>query len=703
MARRGALARAVTGHAFTVGYHCAAAMPPTAPLAAASQRIASALQAAARAALGQELPDLVLAQPPSPAMGDFAVSACLPLAKVLKRRPREIAEAVVSAAGAVPGVARMEVAGPGYVNVFLDRRAFALDLLASLESDPPPPRDVFDAPRADRTRGKTIVEHTNINPNKAAHVGHLRNAVLGDCLVRLLQHAGEPVEVQNYIDDTGVQVADVVVAFTAMEGRTPEAALEHVERLVAAPVPPFDHACWDTYAAVSRWLAEDPARAALRQEALHAMETGDGPLAALGARIASAIVARHLALMDRIGVRYHVLPHESDILAARFWQTAFERLKSSGAVHLATLGKNAGCWVMPLTETDAFKNLEDPDKVIVRANGTVTYVGKDIAYQMWKLGLLGLDFRYRPHLDHGGGKVVWTTDTRRGSAGGHPPFGGARRVFNVIDARQSYLQAIVKNALLLLGHHDQAEASVHFSYEMVALTPRTAERLGFELTEGDRGAAYVEMSGRRGLGVKADDLLDQLFRGARALVAQASQERAKALTDEEIDRAAEQVAVGAMRYYMARVTRGRVIAFDVDDALQFQGETGPYLQYSTVRAANIFRKLAEEGVLDVAAVPARARETDLGILVQDATWEVLLAAARVPEAVDRAIQQLEVAHLAKHAFALCQAWNTFYRDNSLLHAESESLRWQRALVARVFLLAQRQVLGLLGIPEPERM
>lgn len=676
-------------------------MTTPAPLPELAVRLRDALQAAARRALGKELLDLHLTSPPSPSHGDFAIAACLPLAKELKRSPRDIAQSVAQAMEPVPGVARIEVAGPGYLNVFLDRKAVLLSLLRHLRAKPAPPQDVHDAPPPIPGRAKIIVEHTNINPNKAAHIGHLRNAVLGDCLVRVLQDGGSPVEVQNYIDDTGVQVGDVVVAFTAMSGRSAAEALPIVRRMVESPERPFDHECWDLYAAVGRWYAEDAARLSHRREALHAMENRQGATSELGELVAMSVVRRHLALMDRIGVRYHLLPRESDVLASRFWAMAFERMKAAGAVHLATEGKNAGCWVMPLTETDEFKNLEDPDKVIVRGDGTVTYVGKDIAYQMWKLGLVEKDFSYRPFHDYGDGKIAWSTDMRDGATTGHPPFGRAQSVYNVIDVRQSYLQQIVRNALVLLGHLDAAEASVHYAYEMVALTPRTAESLGFALTDEDRAAAYIEMSGRRGLGVKADDLLDRLSSEARVRVAAAAEGRG-GMSDDDVARTAEQIAVGALRYYMARITRNRVIAFDIDEALQFQGETGPYLQYSAVRAANVFRRLKEEGE-DPDALLAAAESDDFDILRDDPTWELVLAAARVPEVAERTRASLEMTALAKHGFLLCQSFNAFYRDHRILRAESPALQRQRAAIAQAFLLAHRGLLSLLGVPEPERM
>ena len=674
----------------------------TAPLLELSSRLAEALQAAARQALGRELPDLQLTVPPQSKMGDYAISACLPLARELKKAPRQIAQEVVDALGQVPGVDRIEIAGPGYLNVFLDRAAFAASVFESLEQAPPPPATILDAARVDPSRPKVVVEHTNINPNKAAHVGHLRNAVMGDSLVRLLQHSGSPVEVQNYIDDTGVQVADVVVGFTAVEERSPEDALEHVKALLADGSVRFDHHCWDLYARTGQWYEGDEARLEKRREALHAMEHGEGALAAIGMTVAEAVVRCHLKTMGRLGIRYHVLPWESDILGANFWAEAFERMKAAGAVHLENEGKNAGCWIMPLSETPEFAGMEDADKVIVRSNGTVTYVGKDIAFQMWKFGLIGSDFRYAP-FDEIDGRTLWTTDTDEGSDSGHPEFAHAATVYNVIDVRQAYLQKVVKNALLLCGHAPESERSIHYSYEMVALTPATAEALGFELSEEDRKAAYVEMSGRKGLGVKADDFMDRLITEATKKVGEANEERDLGLSDAQVAETAAQVAVGALRYYMLKVTRNRVIAFDIDEALQAQGETGPYLQYSAVRTASIFRKLAEQGEIALEGLGSALDAEAAELLAADETWELVMAAARIPEVVARCRDSLELAHLAKHAFTLCQAWNGFYQHNNILHAETPELKRRRAAIARLFLLAHRELLGLLGIPEPERM
>ena len=421
-----------------------------------------------------------------------------------------------------------------------------------------------------------IVEHTNINPNKAAHIGHLRNAVLGDTLVRLLRSLGRNVEVQNYIDNTGVQVADVVAAFHFL--RNLDAG--SVRALAADPGVRFDYFCWDLYAEISQlFAAGDPQAIAWRADTLRALESGEGEIAELGTVVADAIVACHLATMRRIGVAYDVLPRESEILKLRFWSAAFELLKRRSAIHLESSGKNAGCWVMPAAAflrpgagqaklAAADEAAPDADKVIVRSDGTVTYVGKDIAYQLWKFGLLaGKDFRYRPAHDSVGAGV-WVPDADGGSA--EREFGGGDEVYNVIDVRQSYLQDVVRAALEALGFERQAQASVHFAYEMVALSPRCCAELGIELSEADRAKPYVEVSGRKGLGVKADDLLDLLIDTAFDEVRSRHSELAKA----ECREIAEQIAVGALRYFMLRVTRNTVIRVRLSRRCAFEGRPG---------------------------------------------------------------------------------------------------------------------------------
>jgi arginyl-tRNA synthetase len=611
----------------------------------------------------------VLEVPPRRELGDLSSPAAMQLARVLKRNPRAIAEELAAALPRPHLVRDVQIQGAGFLNFFLDRRAFAAALMDASLLD--------GGVRA----GKVVIEHTNINPNKAAHIGHLRNAVLGDVLGRSLKSLGYPVEIQNYIDDTGVQLADVVVGF--LDQRDLSAAD------VAAIPEPFDFYCWDLYSEVGRWLAEDPERQRLRRETLHEMEIGKGLRAEIGRLVARRIVSRHLATMRRIDVSYDLLTRESDILGLQFFEQAFGRLKESGAVHLEKEGKNAGCWVMPLSQAEEFAGLEDPDKVIVRSDGTVTYVGKDIAYQLWKFGLLGRDFGYRFLADEG----VW--ETTQDGVEGHPRFGNAWRVFNVIDVRQSYLQKIVRAGLQALGHPSEAERSTHFAYEMVALSPATARQLGFlEEAEGEK---TLEMSGRKGIGVKADDLIDQLELKAREEIAK----RNRDLGDAELDGLAHEIAIAALRFFMVKATNNRVIAFDFDEALNFEGESGPYLQYSLVRAKNIRRRLQQEGIAadvfpeEVAATPEEVWSEDL--------WDLILEVAQTGETVEKATESLELSLIARHALDIAQRFNALYHRHPILQEKDPQVRAGRLATVQIFRRGLESLGELLGIPVPEKM
>jgi arginyl-tRNA synthetase len=640
---------------------------------------------------------------------------CFELAKRLKKAPRQIAQEIANSLPKIAGIARVEVAGAGYLNVFFDRAWFwertrkeAGEALAGLAAS---------------ARKKVIVEHTSINPNKAAHIGHLRNAVLGDTMVRLLRHTGNDVAVQNYIDNTGVQVADVVIAFEEMEKKS----LAEVKALAAGKN--FDYLCWDLYAKATQFFEEDKVRAGrLRGETLKVIEAGEGETAEMATVIADAVVGFHLRTMARLDISYELLARESEILHLHFWDAAFEKLKASGAIQLATSGKNAGCWVMPwgnevkdvkevneVNEKSGLSEASNPDdedqsKIIVRSNGTVTYVGKDIAYQLWKFGLLGKDFHYRRWPNPPDGKELWATTAGPNEAG-TPHFGGAEAVYNVIDARQAYLQEVVAEGLRALGHTKEAENSIHFDYEIVALTPRCAAEMGYELSAEDAKRPYVEVSGRKGFGVKADDLITRMLAAAAARVLQKHAEMAGT----ELKQTANALAVGALRFFLLKVTRNTIIAFDFEDALSAEGETGPYCQYAIVRIRGIRRKGQDRGVEEASGLEMKL-SADLQTPEENAAlkkimegpesntiWEVLLASGSLDYAVDAAIGAQEPAFVSKYAFQLAQAFNNFYHKHHIL---SEADEEKRAFLLGLTELVERQLvlaLGLLGIEAPEKM
>jgi arginyl-tRNA synthetase len=662
-------------------------------------RLRDALAKHIRAKYGVELP-LVLERPPKIEMGEAASPVCFELAKRLKRPPRQIAQEIQNALPPVPGIAKVEVAGAGYLNAYFDRRAF-------WEAAQNEVRQTNLPQAASRTSDKIIVEHTSINPNKAAHIGHVRNAVLGDAMARTLRYARHNVQVQNYIDNTGVQVADVVIGLLHMERRTP------VSVKMLALDPHFDYYCWDVYAKATQFFAEDKERAAkLRGDTLKAIEEGKGEEAEVGQVVADAIVTCHLRTMARLGIPYELLARESEILHLHFWDLAFAKLKEAGAIQYVQHGKMAGCWVMPWKDeetsainTESAESTEGTeeeentqDKIIVRSNGTVTYVGKDIAYQLWKFGLLGKDFRYAKWPKAPEGEEVWATTSGENDPKA-PPFGApAKKVYNVIDARQAYLQDVVAQGLRGLGHAEAAENSIHLSYEIVALTPRCAAEMGYELSPDDAKKPYVEVSGRKGFGVKADDLIDRLEAAALVEV----QQRHAEMSAEEQNRTAHAIAVGALRFFLLKFTRNAIIAFDFKDALSFEGETGPYCQYAVVRIRGIRRKGGEASATHVAVTPETAQKLLAGT-EGNGLWEVLLAAGSLDYAVDAAIVAQEPAFAAKYAFQLAQAFNNFYHKHHIL---SEADEQKRAFLLGLTELVETQLvraLSLLGIDAPEKM
>lgn len=669
----------------------------------------------AQAKFGVTLDSVPSETPPRTALGDLAFPVAFDLARRIKqatgekKNPRAIADELAEDLRLMPYVARAEVAGAGYINVFYDRATLLIE--AAIDES----ANDSQTHAAHHSSKKSIIEHTNINPNKAAHIGHLRNAVLGDTFVRLLRAAGETVEVQNYIDNTGVQVADVVVGFMHVENMT----LDDVKRVDATlpPDTPFDYYCWDLYARVGLYYrggtsdgAEIAERLALRARALHDIEAGDNPTANLADYVATRIVEQHLKTMARLGIKYDVLPRESEILHLKFWDSAFERLKASGAVRLETEGRHAGCWVMPL-EAHASTDEHEADKIIVRSNGTVTYAGKDIAYQLWKLGRLDKDFYYRPFfsLQENDAHQVWMT-TSEPTTNDAPRFGNGEVIYNVIDSRQSYTQDVVKRGVAAVAPEIGQAASIHLSYEMVALSPAACEELGLTLSDTDKARPYIEMSGRKGLGVKADDLIDRL----EAKTYSETSARNPETPEDERRTTAHKVAIGALRYFLLKWTRNSVIAFDFTEALSLKGETGPYCQYAAIRANSLFRKLDADAIHHARTLLIQANDDDAlkekfaaHINNENGTdlWTLWSLAARLDEVIEICVRTHEPTHLAKYAFELAQGFNAFYdnKQNRVLEESDEARRTLLITVAAYTRAQLTRALATLGIDVPTRM
>lgn len=659
------------------------------------------VRSTAKAAFDIELDHVASEVPPKTELGDVAFPVAFDLAKKIKqetgekRNPREIAEILKASLEEFDFIGKVEVAGAGYLNVFLDRPRF----IAKSAAAEPLPRSTR---HSDANALKVCVEHTSVNPNKAAHIGHVRNSVLGDTFQRILKAHGKRVEVQNYIDNTGVQVADVVVGFIFLENKT-LADIVSLDAQLAAQDRSFDYYCWDLYARVGQEYQANEDLKAKRAEVLHLIETGGNDTSEIADYVATRNVECILKTMERLSIRYDLLPRESEILHLHFWEKAFEQMKQLGAIHFETEGKNAGCWVMPF-ESHEGTDEHEADKILVRSNGTVTYTGKDIAYQMWKLGILGMDFFYKRFHEYPDGRTVWVTTANGSENEKHDfEFGHGETVYNVIDSRQSYTQDVVRKGVAAISPEKGERASIHLAYEMVALSPAAAGELGFELSEADRGRSFIEMSGRKGLGVKADDLIDRLEKDALAEV----ESRHPDASPDEKTAIAHQIAVGALRYFLLKFTRNTVIVFDFKEALSFDGETGCFCQYSAVRANSIFRKLADAGE-DLSdawkAVSNRdnTREVFAGAGGDD-IWAMLMLASRLEESVGQAAASTEPAILAKYTFNLAKAFNLFYHNHKILPEKDPNRRAVLLAVADSVRRSLTAALATMGIEVPPKM
>ncbi len=644
-----------------------------------------------------ELDQIAAETPPKTELGDLAFPAAFELAKRIKQQtgekqnPRAIAEKLKADLENFDFLEKVEIAGAGYLNVFYNRSKF---LAENQNAEILPKLNLSQ----DENAPKVCVEHTSVNPNKAAHIGHIRNSVLGDTFVRILRADGKRVEVQNYIDSTGVQVADVVVGFVYLLKMNLTDIVVLGERLRDEGFS-FDYYCWDLYARVGQEYQQNEELKSKRAEVIHLIEEGDNETATLADFVATRNVFCILNTMERFSIRYDLLPRESEILHLHFWQKAFEQMKERNVIHFVTEGKLAGCWVMP-TDSHAGNDEHEADKILVRSNGTVTYTGKDIAYQMWKLGLLGLDFNYKPFQTYENGKEVWITTSEKTDFADVPDFGHNETVYNVIDSRQSYPQEVVKKGVALIFPEKGEAASVHLSYEMVALSPAAAEELGFSLSDEDKQKPFVEMSGRKGLGVKADDLLDRLEANALNEV----ESRHPDLPVEEKKKTAHIIAVGALRYFLLKFTKNTIIVFDFKEALALEGETGVFCQYSAVRANSIFRKL-DENALENAKLKINDSKDEVSEILknENEVWSLITLASRLEETIANCVAATEPAILAKYTFSLAKAFNLFYHNHKIISEENAAKRAVLIAAADIARNSLTTALNTLGIEVPEQM
>ncbi len=616
--------------------------------------------------------ELTFSLPAERKFGDLSSTLPFALAKKLKGKPFLLANDIAAKLRGRLGVVEdVRVAGGGFLNFYLKRDDFLLYQWQNLGKTP--------AGKGE----KVIVEHTSINPNKAAHIGHLRNSCLGDVLARCCRFLGYEVEVQNYIDDTGIQIADVVWGLLHYQKKDLAAIRE---------IPGLASYLWDLYAEVNQLFAADEALSAQRREVHKKIEEKSEPEYAACLYIAEQVLMDHIRTMERIGIQYDLLARESDVIALDFFKAAGAELTRRGVMAPSADPEKKGCLVIHYDR-------EKIEKIIVRSNGTITYVGKDIAYNLWKFDLLGKDFHYRLFHAYPDGHVITMTasapvDAPAPSAPGR--FGRGQRVYNVIDVRQSYLQNLIAQVLAQLGHPEAAAKFVHFSYEMVALTPACVREMGLKLEAGEENKPYIEVSGRKGRAVKADELITMLNEKSLREVRARNPEMGEA---EAVD-LARIIAVAALRYFMVKFNLNTVIAFDFKEALNFEGDSGPYLQYTLVRLNSILKKTAPA---DSPALGGPGSLALLGDKERELSWEMILNLSLLENQVEYALENHELSSLAAYAYGLCQKFNHYYHLFPVLAEKDAAVRSARLGLVRIFKDKVETLLAVLGIAVPDRM
>ena len=616
---------------------------------------------------------ILLETPPNPKMGDIASAVSFALAKRMRRNPAEVAKQILAHISVSPESMIDHVESSGaYLNFFMKTQRVAQATIDEMTSKGSSYGSV-NVGNGERV----LVEHTNVNPNKAIHIGHARNACLGDSLARLLKFAGYDVQVANYVDDTGTQVADVILGFLSLGFKTdPPKGIK------------FDHYCGDdVYVAVNRMYEDRPELIEERKRVCKKIEEGNNEIATAAKQITLRILRAQLETCWRLGVCFDLLNWESDILHSGLWKRAFESLKNTGLVVLKDKGELAGCWIAEVTKLPEFA--AETDAVLVRSDGTTTYLGKDVPYAMWKLGLLDQDFFYEILLRQPNGTDLWTTTSKTGQSG-HPVFGGADTAISVIDSRQSRPQEILSTLMRLIAGSSSPKKYIHYAYEVVSLAPKTAGDLGIPVSEGEEGRRMLHMEGRRGLFVNVDTVLDALSKKAY----DETRKRNPDAEEQWLNSTAEKIAAAALRYDLTKVDRDKIIVFDIDEAIDLEGETGPYVQYAHVRACRILEK---------AQVAASDLTVDSALL--SLPEEVLLVKelAKFPYVVRSASESLSPQRITKYAYNLATLFNAFYEECRVIGAEPKLLEQTRLRLVDCTRIVLKNALTLLGIETPDGM
>jgi arginyl-tRNA synthetase len=613
-----------------------------------------------------------VSEPPQKGFGDLSCNVAFLLSKHLKQPPSKIATELTKSLRSHTQdnsyILSIDAAG-GYINFKANYAQLSQATLSDALANP----EKYGY--HDFGEGRhVVIEHTSVNPNKALHVGHLRNIMIGDTLYRVMRATNHRTTVLNYIDDSGVQIADIVVGF----------------KFAGFPITPssknqkFDQYCGDeVYVKINEMYEKDPQLAQKRNLVLKDIEEGKSETARFAIDITLRVLQEQLKTCWRMKVRYDLLNFESHIVVSKLWNTAFELLRSNGIAKYETEGKNRGCWVIE-------GGRKEEDKVLVRSDGTATYIAKDIPYAAWKIGLVEDPFSYRVYTKQWDGSTLYTTTLADGSKSTNKKFNDGQRVITIIDSRQSRLQRIISQVLSKIGVADGKY--LHLSYEAVTLSSDTAKAFGIDI--GDR--QFMHMSGRKGIYVNADFVLEALHAKAYEEV----KSRNPDFSEQQLHGIAEEIAISAIRYNMIKQDLDKIITFDIKESLSLEGDTGPYLQYAYARSQSILQKSQQD---IIPGGGGRRRNFAFDRLTHESEIALIKVIAKLDLVVEDAASSLSLKSLAHYAYNLAMIFNMFYEKVPVLREQDNDVRLARLALVKVFGIALKNALDVLGITALDRM
>lgn len=618
--------------------------------------------------LGYPVQDFEILEPQRTEYGDLTCNVAFQLGKKLKKHPFVIANEIVEKQlkpyldekNSSSFILYVEAHPGGYINFKANFEKLTTSVFNEVLKNP-------NYGFYDSGKGKQVlIEHTSVNPNKALHIGHIRNMVIGDVIYRIMKATNHKTLVLNYVDDSGLQVADIVVGF----------------KFAGIPLEPsdnsvkFDRYCGDeVYVKVNEMYGTNPTLEEKRRFVLKEIEEGSTDIARFAAKVTMRVLCDQLKTSWRMKTRYDLLNFESQIIHSGLWIKSFELLKESGISIFEYTGKNSGCWVLKLEGED--------EKVIIRTDGTATYIAKDIPYAAWKLGIVEDPFFYYKLTNQWDGSSLWATTLESNQDQSiHRKFNSADVALTVIDARQSRLQRIISKVLSQIMKEDRRY--YHVGYEAVTLSSETAKILGFDA--GDK--KFMHMSGRKGISINADYFLD-LF---HAKAYDEAKQRNPHLSPQSLNEIAEEIAVSAIRYNLIKQDLDKIITFDVKESLSLEGDTGPYLQYAYARSRRILEKAGEP-----------ISRTKYGLLTAEQELDLLKEISKFDFVLEESARMLDPKLLARYAYRLAKVFNLFYEKVSVLKEKNNELMYSRLTLVKAFCLTLKNVLNTIGITPLDKM